>query len=89
MIQFVFLCVVFLILAMITLALLAAALVFLVMACIVGIPVWFTVRHWMKQRGIGAPIQQRIDRLRSLYLDGKIDLFEFERRVAQLISIER
>jgi hypothetical protein len=89
MIRYVLMGVAFLICAMIALALLAAALVFLVMACLVGIPLWLSVKGWMKRRGIAAPVQSRIERLKNLYLDGKIDLFEFERRVEQLISIER
>lgn len=89
MIRFVFTSIVFVMCAMIALALLAAAVVFLVMACIVGIPLWFAVRRWMSRGGIVAPVQNRVERLRNLYVDGKIDLFEFERRVAQLMAAER
>ena len=65
-----------------------SALLLLALACAVGIPLYFITTSWMKRRGIGGPAQNPMERLRNLYLDDKIDLFEYERRVAQLIRVD-
>lgn len=77
------------------LAMLVAGVVFLLMfvffllamACAVGLPLWFL---WHRQRQGSLPFspQSRIDRLKALYVEGKIDLFEFERQVANLITVD-
>jgi hypothetical protein len=38
--------------------------------------------------GVIAPRLNPMERLRNLYVEGKIDLFEFERRVAKLLALE-
>jgi uncharacterized membrane protein len=70
-------------------ALIVSAIVLLAVGCLIGLPIWLMARRWMQQRGLQRPAQRSIDRLRALYVDGKIDLFEFERRVAKLVAVEQ
>jgi hypothetical protein len=69
-------------------ALLISALVILAMIAAIGIPLWLIAKYWLGQRGVSTVRPHPIDRLRNLYVEGKIDLFEFERRVAKLVAIE-
>jgi predicted ABC-type exoprotein transport system permease subunit len=69
-------------------ALIISALVIMLMACLIGLPLWFVGRRWLKAHNPAHTPQRAIDRLRTLYADGKIDLFEFEHRVAKLVSHE-
>jgi uncharacterized membrane protein len=69
------------------LGLLITLLVVLALASAVGIPVWQMSHRHLKRRGARTR-QHPIERLQSLYAEGKIDLFEFERRVSHLVSIE-
>ncbi|HLJ68502.1 MAG TPA: hypothetical protein VKX16_14200 [Chloroflexota bacterium] len=65
-----------------------SALALLAMACLVGIPLYFMSRPWLHQKRVPAVAQSPIERLQNLYVEGKIDLTEFERRVARLVAIE-
>jgi hypothetical protein len=69
-------------------ALLVSAIIILAMMCLIGIPLWLITRHWLGRRSVSVSPQRPIDRLRNMYVEGKIDLFEFERRVAKLVAIE-
>lgn len=69
-------------------ALIFWALVMLALACAIGIPLWFLGKHLMRHR-LTVPAQNPIERLQNLYVEGKIDLFEFERRVARLVAYDR
>lgn len=66
-------------------------LFFVAMACLaVGVPVWLLMKYWgAGSRRIPVVAQHPIDRLKNLYIDGKIDLFEFERAVAHLVAVEK
>lgn len=89
MIRFVLLAMMLLMFAMIAVALLLSFLVVVAMACAVGIPLWLMSKQWMSRHGVSHSVQNPVERLQNLYVEGKIDLFEFERRVAHLISAER
>jgi hypothetical protein len=69
-------------------ALFVAAVMMMAIMCAIGIPIWLMVRHWLGQRRLTVAALQPIDRLRNLYVEGKIDLFEFEQRVARLVAVE-
>ena len=88
MVRFVILLMALVMFVSVAVMLILSALVFLALACAVGLPIWYMSRHW--RRGVGfAASMNPIERLQNLYVEGKIDLFEFERRVAQLIAVER
>lgn len=70
-------------------ALIVSTLVLLAIIAAVGIPAWLMLRHWSQKRGVSARPRSTIDRLRDLYIEGKIDLFEFEQRVERLVAVER
>ena len=89
MIRYAVLLIAFVMLVALAFFLLVFALMLLALACLVGIPLYLMSKRWMKRSGIGRPAQNPIDRLRNLYVEGKIDLFEFEQRVAHLISADR
>ena len=89
MLRFAFMAIGFLICAAIMLALLVAAMVTLVLAAAVGMPLYLMARPYLKRHGItGKNRPSPVERLQTLFAEGKIDLFEFERRVAQLVRIE-
>lgn len=69
-------------------ALFIAFIFMVVLAAAVGIPLYFMSQKWLGAKGISARARTPIERLRAMYVDGKIDLFEFERRVAQLVHTE-
>lgn len=70
------------------LMLLSMVLFLLAFACVVGLPIYLFGRHWLGQKGLLRTAQQPIDRLKTLYVEGKIDMFEFERRAAALLHVE-
>lgn len=78
------------VLAFLTVAvtLIITALICLAIACIVGVPLYLVSRKWLHRQGIIASASSPMDRAKALYVEGKIDLFEFERRVARLIAVE-
>jgi hypothetical protein len=88
MIQFAILLVALVLLVSLAFVLIVSALFLLAFACLVGIPLYFIGRNWMRRQGIRGPVQTPIERLRNLYVDGKIDLFEFEQRLSRLLSME-
>lgn len=89
MIRYAVLFIALLIFVSLAFALVLAALTMLAMACVVGIPLFLTTKRWMRRKGLAPSGLNPVDRLKTMYLDGKIDLFEFERRVAHLIATER
>lgn len=89
MIRYVVLFVAFVMFISVAFVLLLSVLVLLAMVCAVGIPLYLMSKRWMRRQGIAKPAVSPMDRLRNLYVEGKIDLFEFEQRVAQLIHVER
>ncbi|HEX6510297.1 MAG TPA: hypothetical protein VF221_21925 [Chloroflexota bacterium] len=88
MIRFILLSVAFLVFLAVAVTLIISALLILTMACVVGIPLYLMGRHHFRHMGFKQTTQRPIERLQQLYAEGKIDLFEFERRVAHLIALE-
>lgn len=88
MIRFILLSIAFLICVTLAVALIMTALVILTMACVVGVPLYILGRRHFSGMGLRGNTQRPIERLQQLYAEGKIDLFEFERRVAHLIALE-
>jgi hypothetical protein len=84
-----FVAMVFLALVATVLFLIVSALAIAGVAAVIGLPLWFMAKHWKSQRRVPVRTQSPIERLKNLYVEGKIDLFEFERRVAHLIAVER
>jgi hypothetical protein len=73
---------------MVAVTLIVTAVVMLAFACIIGIPLWIMAKPRLERMGVIAPRLNPMERLRNLYVEGKIDLFEFERRVAKLLALE-
>jgi threonine/homoserine/homoserine lactone efflux protein len=69
--------------------LLFAAVMLVSFAALIGLPLWLMWRSWSHRQGIGTRARSSIERLQELYIEGKIDLFEYERRVARLVAIEQ
>lgn len=69
------------------LALIAAVVMTVAVVLAVGIPVYL-VFQWWRRAQMPALTQKPLERLQNLYVEGKIDIFEFERRVASLIAVE-
>jgi hypothetical protein len=90
MLRIVFLVFAVLVLASVAFALIVSALAILAVMCLVGIPLWLLAKPRLQRAGIavGTPRLTPVERLQALYAEGKIDMFEFERRVSRLISIE-
>jgi hypothetical protein len=66
------------------------AMMLLVVAAITAaivVPLYLLARQALQGRTT-RPTLKPVDRLQNLFAEGKIDLFEFERRVAQLITLE-
>jgi purine-cytosine permease-like protein len=68
--------------------LILSLLFMLAMACAIGIPIYLIARHYMGGRNSVSSGPSPMERLKNLYIEGKIDLFEYEQRVAKLIAIE-
>lgn len=88
MLRFVVLTLALIMFVTIAVTLILSALLMLALACIVGIPLWIVAKPRLQRMGIVAPRLNPMERLKSLYVEGKIDLFEFERRVARLLALE-
>lgn len=75
-------------LVLMVMAMLAALLMTAAVALGIGIPIYLLFRWW---HGSQKPVltQKPLERLQNLYVEGKIDIFEFERQVASLIAVER
>jgi hypothetical protein len=69
------------------LAMLAALVMTAAVALGIGIPLYMLVKWWQRSQ---TPVlaQKPLERLQNLYVEGKIDIFEFERQVASLIAVE-
>lgn len=85
---------VFLIAAIVVISLVFVFLAFIVMVMMtvavvlgVGIPAYLVFQWWRRSQ-MPALTQKPMERLQNLYVEGKIDLFEFERRVANLIAVD-
>lgn len=89
MLRVVILAIAFVILITLAVMLIMAVLTVLAVACLVGIPLWFLSKQWLHSQGLSRVAQNPIDRLKELYVQDKIDLFEFERRVRQHIAVEQ
>ncbi|MGH2442758.1 MAG: hypothetical protein ACRDFX_06305 [Chloroflexota bacterium] len=89
MLKYVLLAIALLIFAVVAVTLVLVTVVFIALGCAVGIPVWLMARHKFRARRVHAPALRPVDRLKNLYIEGKIDLLEFEHRLARLISIEQ
>jgi hypothetical protein len=88
MLRFLFLAIALLTFVTIAVTLVLSALAFLALACVVGIPLWLIARPHLEKYGITGNRQSAMERLKNLYVEGKIDLFEFERRAAHLLNVE-
>jgi hypothetical protein len=86
MVRFLVLSIALLTVVAVAITLLITALIFLAFACLIGIPLWLTARSHLQKRGIMVH-PSPVERLKSLYAEGKIDMFEFEKRVEKLISV--
>lgn len=51
------------------------------------VPAYLLSRRWLQGRA-GQPALKPVERLQNLFAEGKIDLFEFETRVAHLVALE-
>jgi hypothetical protein len=88
MLRIILLAMAFLVLASMAVALILSALAVLAVMCLIGIPLWLFARPHLQRAGIATHRRTPLERLQSLYAEGKIDMFEFERRVSRLISLE-
>ena len=70
-------------------ALIVSAVMTLATACAVAVPAWFAWKYWSHHHRSIPNRQSSLERLKTLYIEGKIDLFEFERRAETLIAVER
>ncbi|MGH2448097.1 MAG: hypothetical protein ACRDFS_05775 [Chloroflexota bacterium] len=68
-------------------AFLVAVLVPLALMCAVAIPAYMLIRS--KRGRLKVPAQDPLERLQNQYLEGKIDLAEYEKRVGRLLALER
>lgn len=59
-----------------------------VLAAAVGVPLYLVGRQWIGHHGLTAHVNP-LEHLQHLYVEGKIDLFEYERRLATLLAVER
>lgn len=85
MVRFAVLSVALLVFVIVGLTLLVAALILLTVATLVAVPLYAMARPHLQKRGV---TKSPIERLQNLYVEGKIDLLEFERRVARLVHVE-
>lgn len=82
--------VVALILVCIAVMVMMAVMFAVAMALAIGVPAYLLIKNWPGiSRHVNRLTQNPMERLQTLYVEGKIDLFEFERRVAHLIAVER
>jgi hypothetical protein len=85
MVRFAVLSLAVLMLVMIAVAIIVSVLILVTMAALIAIPLYVLARPHLQSRGVRL---NPIERLQNLYVEGKIDLIEFERRVAQLVHVE-
>lgn len=90
MVRLVLLAIALIVFVTIAVTLILSALIFAAFACLVGVPLYLLGRRWLNGQGVNVSMRRQspMERLKTLYVEGKIDLFEFERRAAHLISIE-
>ncbi|HZU14868.1 MAG TPA: hypothetical protein VFB58_18680 [Chloroflexota bacterium] len=68
-------------------ALIVIVTVLAVLATVVGVPFYMLGRHWLGHRSLMTHTNP-LEHLQTLYVEGKIDLFEYERRLATLLAVE-
>ena len=78
----------FFVLAAVAVFLVISAIAVLAIMCLVAIPLWRLARPHLENADITGYGKQPVKRLQNLYAEGKIDMFEFERRVARVLSRE-
>ena len=78
----------FFVLAAVAVFLVISAIAVLAIMCLVAIPLWRMTRPHLESVGVAGNGKQPLKRLQTLYAEGKIDMFEFERRVAHVLSRE-
>jgi hypothetical protein len=83
-----FVAMVFLAIVGTVLFLIVSALALAAVGAMIGLPLWFLFKHQGSRRRVPVRTQSPIERLKALYVDGKIDLFEFERAVAHLVHVD-
>jgi hypothetical protein len=86
MVRFAVFSVAVLMLVMIAVAIIVSVLILATVVALIAIPLYVLARPHFQQRNVRV---NPIERLQNLYAEGKIDLFEFERRVAALVRVER
>ncbi|HZS93772.1 MAG TPA: hypothetical protein VFA78_03175 [Chloroflexota bacterium] len=67
-------------------AFIVSVLTIAAVVAVIALPIWYISRHHLGARSSAQP---PLERLKNLYVEGKIDLFEFERRVERLLAIEK
>lgn len=87
MLKVAFLAVLLMTAVMVAMTLLAVIVVLAFIAALV-VPMFVLGRRWAQPRAQQLAVKP-IERLQNLYAEGKIDLFEFETRIAHLIALER
>lgn len=88
MLRIAFLVIAFLVFASLAVALIVSVLTMLALFCLVGIPLWLLAKPHLQRHGMVSPKKRPIERLQALYAEGKIDMFEFERRIERLLAVE-
>ena len=90
MLRYILFAIALLIFLSIVVALIISLLIFVAFACAIGIPLWLMGRSWLRHHGVVSQKQQSpVERLQTLFVEGKIDLFEFEQRVARLVRVDQ
>ena len=85
MIRFALIVIALVMMAMLAITVIVSILFLAALALAVGIPLYLVLnRHREPKRLRRSPIEA----LQDMYAEGKIDLSEFERRVARLVAIE-
>jgi hypothetical protein len=79
---------VFLMLVSFAVALFIAVVVFLALACAVAIPLYVLSRRWAHGHALAPQRVTPVERLQNLFAEGRIDMGEFERRVARILTHE-
>lgn len=75
-------------LASLAFALILMALATLLLLAAIALPVWLMSRPYLQRHGLARRRQTPIERLKQLYAEGQIDMFEFEHRVRSAIALE-
>lgn len=85
MVRIALLSIAFLVFVAIAVTLLVTFLVVAALALMIAVPLYLMAKPHLRKRGI---TKSPVEKLQDMYAEGKIDLFEFERRVASLVKVE-